>query len=103
MFDPKDIKKSITSTNLTVNFDREGSFECIEMRGKSLQQYEIMAESVITFLEECKDIVVREAVFDFTVDFQKTPWLLGLKMVRYDSRTSLPICLTEEQKARQTE
>lgn len=96
MFDPKDVKKSLTSANLIINFDKEGSFECIALKGKSLEQYERMAESVLSYLEECRDIVVREAVFDFTVDYHRVPWIVGLRMVRYDSRTALPNRLTEE-------
>lgn len=58
-----------------------------------------MSESVIRYLEECKDIVVREAVFDYTIDYHKIPWLIGLKMVKFDSRCGLPYTMTAEEKA----
>jgi hypothetical protein len=54
-----------------------------------------MAESVVGYLEKSKDLVIREAVFDFTIDYDKTPWLINMKMVRYDNQTALPIRLTE--------
>lgn len=50
MFDQKDIKHSLTVANLSINFEKEGSFECTALRGKSLEQYEKMAESVVSYL-----------------------------------------------------
>ncbi len=64
------------------------------LKGKCLEMYESMSESVIRYLEECKDIVVREAVFDYTIDYHKTPWLIGLKMVKFDNRCGLPYTMT---------
>lgn len=57
------------------------------VKGRALEPYEKMAESIVMYLEHCKEVVIREIVFDFTMDYFKTAWLVGLKMIRFDNKT----------------
>lgn len=70
------------------------------LKGKCLEIYEKMAKSACRYLEECREVVIREAIFDFTMDYQRTPWLLNLKMIKYDEKCALPFQLTVEEKQR---
>lgn len=94
-------RKTLGSHNFTVNFDRENSFKYLVIKGKAIEQYEKMAESIVTYLEHCKEVVIRYVVLDFTMDYWKTPWLIGLKMVRYDNKSLEPF--TPEERTRQME
>jgi hypothetical protein len=49
------------------------------MTGKSISDYVAMGQSVVAFLERVRRTRIREAVFDFVVDYNNKAYLVNFR------------------------
>jgi hypothetical protein len=76
---------------VTIDKDKPENFEFSRLTGKSLRPYELMAESLVSYLERVMSIRISKMYLDFTLSMDGIIYLTNLKWLEFKQSIKLEL------------